>query len=66
MKKSITNSRKNNVELILSSLQKQIEMLTFFSINTNEIQGELWHEYLISSHVKITSYLHMITVAMAT
>ena len=27
--------------------------------NTNEIPGELSHENLISSHVKITCYLHM-------
>ena len=34
----------------------------FFSvyyINTNEIPGELLREILISSHVKITCYLHM-------
>ena len=37
-------------------------------INTNEIPGELSHEDMISSHVKITCYLHSekITVAMAT
>ena len=27
--------------------------------NTNEIPGELSHENLISSHLKITCYLHM-------
>lgn len=29
MRKSITNSRKSDVELILNSLRKQLEMLTF-------------------------------------
>ena len=28
-------------------------------INTNEIQGELSRENIISSHVKITCYFHM-------
>ena len=31
----------------------------FYYINTNEIPGELWRENLISSHVKITCYLHV-------
>ena len=31
----------------------------FYYINTNEIPGELLCENLISSHVKITCYLHM-------
>ena len=31
----------------------------FYYINTNEITNELSRENLISSHVKITSYLHM-------
>ena len=31
----------------------------FYYINTNEIPGELSRENLISSHVKITCYLHM-------
>ena len=30
-----------------------------YYINTNEIQGELSRENMISSHVKITCYLHM-------
>ena len=33
--------------------------LFIFYINTNEIPGELLHENLISSHVKITCYPHM-------
>ena len=41
-----------------------------YYINTNEklIPGELLHENMISSHVKITCYFHIgnITVAMAT
>ena len=28
-------------------------------VNTNEIPGELLRENLISSHVKVTCYLHM-------
>ena len=31
----------------------------FYYINTNEIPGELSRENMISSHVKITCYLHM-------
>ena len=31
----------------------------FYYINTNEIPGELSRENLISSHVKITCYLHV-------
>ena len=30
-----------------------------YYINTNEIPGELSRENMISSHVKITCYLHM-------
>ena len=33
----------------------------FYYINNNEIPGELSRENLISSHVKITCYLHMWT-----
>ena len=33
------------------------------NINTNEILGELSGENLISSHVKITSYLHDLLAA---
>ena len=32
--------------------------ITVYYINTNEIPGELSHENMISSHVKITCYLH--------
>ena len=31
----------------------------YYYINTSEIPGELSHENLISSHVKIACYLHM-------
>ena len=34
-------------------------IILFYYINTNEIPGELSRENLISSHVKITCYLHM-------
>ena len=30
-----------------------------YNVNTNEIPGELSRENLVSSHVKITGYLHM-------
>ena len=33
--------------------------ISLYYINTNEILGELSHENLIFSHVKITCYLHM-------
>ena len=33
--------------------------ISFYNINTNEIPSELSRENLISSHVKITCYLHM-------
>ena len=33
--------------------------ILFYYINTSEIPGELLHENLVSSHVKITCYLHM-------
>ena len=34
-------------------------IISCYYINTNEIPGELSRENLISSHVKITCYLHM-------
>ena len=36
-----------------------LSKMMFYSINTNEIPGELSRENLVSSHVKITCYLHM-------
>ena len=36
-----------------------IHMYIYY-INTNEIPGELLRENLISSHLKITCYLHML------
>ena len=33
--------------------------IAIYYINTNEIPGELSRENMISSHVKITCYLHM-------
>ena len=36
-----------------------IALNTYYYINTNEIPSELSRENLISSHVKITCYLHM-------
>ena len=36
-----------------------IIIINFIIINTNEIPSELLHENLISSHEKITCYLHV-------
>ena len=36
-----------------------VVIIIIYYINTNEIPGELLHENMISSHVKITCYLHM-------
>ena len=43
---------------LLSGFLLQCENI-FYYINTNEIPGELSHENLISSHVKIICYLHV-------
>ena len=37
---------------------KSLLILSYY-INTDEIPGELLHKNMISSHVKITCYLHM-------
>ena len=41
------------------SVDKWAMNISLYYINTNEILGELSHENLIFSHVKITCYLHM-------
>ena len=38
-------------------------IISFYYINTNEIPGELLHKNLISSHVKITCYLHNVKIS---
>ena len=38
---------------------KQFFSLVCYILNTNEIPGELLRENIISSHMKITHYLHM-------
>ena len=40
---------------------KYVEIILLYEIhvNTNEIPGELSRENMISSHVKITRYLHL-------
>ena len=47
----------------LYTLMRRLMFLQKFTllyyINTNKIPGELLHENLISSQVKITCYLHM-------
>ena len=35
----------------------------FYYLNTNEIPGELSCENLVSSHVKITCYLHIVKIS---
>ena len=37
---------------------KQRIIIVYIYINTNEIPGECLHKNMISSHVKITCYLH--------
>ena len=37
-----------------------LSKMMFYSINTNEIPGELSRENLVSSNVKITYYLQML------
>ena len=46
------------VTIIINIFLNDIVITTYY-INTNEIPGELSRENLISSHVKITRYLHM-------
>ena len=45
--------------LVLDYFSGKAIILLIFIISTNEIPGELSRENLISSHVKITCYLHM-------
>ena len=40
-------------------LAKSLYIISFYYINTNKIPGELSRKNLISSHLKITCYLHM-------
>ena len=40
-----------------------LHIISFYYINTNEIPGELSHKNLISSHVKITCYLHNVKIS---
>ena len=44
---------------IMQYLQLSLERIQYYYINTNEIPGELSRENMISSHVKITCYLHV-------
>ena len=44
--------------LVLDYFSGKAIILLIFIISTNEIPGELSRENLISSHVKITCYLH--------
>ena len=45
--------------LVLDYFSGKAIILLIFIISTNEIPDELSRENLISSHVKITCYLHM-------
>ena len=40
-------------------VSKTLSHVIFYYINTNEIPGELLHENMIFSHMKITCYLHV-------
>ena len=44
---------------VVQKVDSAIHGINFYYINTNEIPSELSRENLISSHVKITCYLHM-------
>ena len=52
---------KNKVEDVIIKFDPVLKLQNtlFYYINTNKIPGELSSENLISSHVKITCYLHM-------
>ena len=39
--------------------KQRVYSISLYYINTDEIPGELSRENMISSHVKITRYLHM-------
>ena len=58
-----SNSRIRSIERTLNTtillFPEVLKNISFYYINTNEILGELSRENLISSHVKITCYLHM-------
>ena len=43
----------------LGNIHWELQEMKFYYISTNEIPGELSRENLISSHAKITCYLHM-------
>ena len=40
-----------------------LRIISLYYINTNETPGELSHKNLISSHVKITCYLHNVKIS---
>ena len=52
-----TNKREDDRKLIFFSSLAFV--FPIYYINTNEIPGELSRENLVSSHAKITCYLHM-------
>ena len=58
-----SNSRIRSIERTFNTMillfPEVLKNISFYYINTNEILGELSRENLISSHVKITCYLHM-------
>ena len=53
------SKRKKKVQLIQNWTYCKTVKICLYYINANEIPGELSRENLISSHVKITCYLHM-------
>ena len=46
------------VRLALVDILKSPKTSQFYDINTNEVPGKLSSKNMISSHVKITCYLH--------
>ena len=54
---SLMRSRENTINKGLALLNERNNC--HYYINTNEIPGERLRENLISSHLKITCYLHM-------
>ena len=57
---SARNRQLFNLFMVVNCVNQSMELiLTSYYLNTNEIPGELSRENMISSHVKITCYLHM-------
>ena len=55
----LSNPVLSDTEMLFPCFSMKFLSIIFYYINTNEIPGELSRENMISSHVKITCYLHM-------